>query len=57
MQINLWYSEKLSQWRWTLTEQHSERMLQKSGQNPVLKHAMNDVANTVEHMLECNKQQ
>ncbi len=56
MQINLWYSEKLSQWRWTLCDD-SENMLQESGQHPVLKHAMNDVANTVEHMLECNKQQ
>ena len=41
----------MSQWRWTLTdEKDSSRM--ESGQQPFLRDAMNDVATTVEYLLE-----
>jgi hypothetical protein len=55
MKINLWYSKSMAQWRWTLVEEwrngvsHRE---QHSGQQPMLRDAMNDVANTVEYILE-----
>jgi len=55
MKINLWYSGSMSQWRWTLVEEfkngtvHTE---QHSGQQPDLRDAMNDVATTVEYLLE-----
>ena len=45
----------MEQWRWTLVEEwrngetHTE---QHSGQRPVLRDAMNDVANTVEYILD-----
>ena len=55
MKINLWYSKSMEQWRWTLCEEfkngvtHTE---QHSGQQEDLRHAMDDVANTVEYILE-----
>jgi len=55
MKINLWYSKSMSQWRWTLVEEWKNgttKTEQHSGQQPMLRDAMNDVANTVEYMLE-----
>ena len=55
MKINLWYSKGMGQWRWTLVEEwqngvsHTE---QYSGQQPYLRDAMDDVANTVEYILD-----
>tara|TARA_A200000159_G_scaffold59316_1_gene54879 strand:- start:10967 stop:11152 length:186 start_codon:yes stop_codon:yes gene_type:complete len=56
MKINLWYSKSMGQWRWTLVEEWRNGVTkseQHSGQQPMLRDAMNDVANTVEYMLEC----
>jgi len=58
MKINLWYSECMSQWRWTLcTERHNKDHPdeQHSGQRPFLRDAMNDVANTVEYILDAKE--
>ena len=55
MKINLWYSKSMSQWRWTLCSEEYNKDVsneQYSGQRPKLRDAMNDVANTVEFMLE-----
>ena len=55
MKINLWYSKSMSQWRWTLVEEWKNgttKTEQHSGQQPMLRDAMNDVANTVEYRLE-----
>jgi hypothetical protein len=60
MKINLWYSKSMSQWRWTLcSEQYNKYVSteQYSGQRPELRDAMNDVANTVEFMLDNKKKQ
>ena len=47
----------MQQWRWTLTEElrngETKSGEQHSGQRPFLRDAMNDVANTVEYMIEC----
>ena len=56
MKINLWYSKSMSQWRWTLVEEWKNGVTkteQHSGQRIYLRDAMEDVANTVEYMLEC----
>jgi hypothetical protein len=51
MKINLWYSKSMQQWRWTLCDEcHPPK--QESGQRPFLRDAMNDVANTVEYILD-----
>lgn len=45
----------MSQWRWTLCSEEYNKDVsseQHSGQRPELRDAMNDVANTVEYMLE-----
>ena len=55
MKINLWYSKSMEQWRWTLTEEWKNgvtKLEQHSGQQPMLRDAMNDVANTVEYILD-----
>jgi hypothetical protein len=52
MNIKLWYCETLKLWRWTLTDDSHPIIKQESGQRPDLRDAMNDVANTVEFMLE-----
>lgn len=48
----------MSQWRWTLcTERHNKNHSdeQHSGQRPFLRDAMNDVANTVEYILDAKE--
>jgi|TARA_B100000085_G_scaffold160596_1_gene146046 hypothetical protein len=44
----------MKQWRWTLSNDKNQ-MHQESGQQPFLRDAMNDVANTVEYLLECEQ--
>ena len=51
MKINLWYSKGMGQWRWTLSDERDERRME-AGQRPVLRDAMEDVAKTVEYMLQ-----
>jgi len=51
MKINLWYNASMRQWRWTLSDDR-DIMLQESGQRHDLRDAMNDVANTVEYILQ-----
>ena len=44
----------MKQWRWTLVEEWKigiTKTEQHSGQQPILRDAMNDVANTVEYIL------
>ena len=52
MKINLWFCKDMNQWRWTLVDGHRPIVKQESGQRENLRDAMNDVANTVEYMLE-----
>ena len=55
MKINLWYSKSMAQWRWQLCEEFSNGMSKTechSGQQPILRDAMEDIANTVEYILE-----
>ena len=56
MKINLWYSKGMQQWRWTLCEELQNGTTKTgechSGQRPILRDAMEDVANTVEYMLQ-----
>jgi len=52
MKINLWYCEQMNQWRWTLVDDHRPIVRQESGSQSDLRLAMNDVANTVEYMLD-----
>ena len=55
MKINLWYSKGVSEWRWTLCEEFrngATKIEQHSGTQKELRDAMNDVANTVEYMLD-----
>jgi hypothetical protein len=54
MKINLWYCQEMNQWRWTLTDDHRPVIKQEAGQQPLLRDAMNDIANTVEYMLSNN---
>ena len=54
MKINLWYSQSQRKWRWSLCDD-SDSMRQESGQQPFLRDAMEDVANTVEYMLKCEQ--
>ena len=50
MDIKLWYSKHMKQWRWSLIDPVSVK--QESGQQWELQDAMRDVANTVEHLIE-----
>ena len=55
MKINLWYCNSMKQWRWSLTDDHRPIVRQESGQQPHLRDAMNDIANTVEYLLDKQK--
>ena len=49
MNIKLWYSKSMGQWRWSLTD---EFMDMASGQQPDLRDAMQDIATTVEYLIK-----
>jgi hypothetical protein len=53
MVINLWFNKAMNEWRWTLTE--TGLLEQHSGNREELRDAMNDVANTVEYILDNNE--
>ena len=58
MKINLWYSKSMQQWRWTLSEEFKNgvtKLEQHSGQRIYLRDAMEDVANTVEYIIDKKK--
>ena len=42
----------MKQWRWTLIDSHLPIVKQESGQRENLRDAMNDVANTVEYLMQ-----
>lgn len=42
-------------WRWTLIDDHRPICKQESGSRPDLKEAMNDIATTVEYMMESSQ--
>ena len=50
MEIKLWYSKGMRQWRWTLLDIETKR--QESGQQYHIREAMNDIATTIEYMVE-----
>lgn len=50
MKINLWWCESLNLWRWTLSDYSRPIIKQESGQQPELRVAMNDIANTIEYL-------
>ena len=50
MEIKVWYSKGIKQWRWSLMDIESRR--QESGQQYHIRDAMNDIATTVEYMVE-----
>ena len=55
MKINLWYSQHKKEWRWTLCEEFKNgvtKIEQHSGSQKELRNAMDDVANTVEYILD-----
>jgi len=49
----------MGQWRWTLSEEFRNgitKIEQHSGQQPMLRDAMDDVANTVEYILDTKEE-
>ena len=50
MDIKLWYSKDLKRWRWSLIDPVTKR--QESGQQFDLRQAMNDIANTIEYLIQ-----
>ena len=49
MNIKLWYSKSMGQWRWSLTDEYMDMA---SGQQPELRDAMQDIATTVEYLIK-----
>jgi hypothetical protein len=54
MIINLWFNKDMNMWRWTLTDPTAFDM--ESGQQQDLRMAMEDIANTVEHLISKSTQ-
>ena len=50
MEIKVWYSKGIRQWRWSLMDIESRR--QESGQQYGLRQATNDIATTIEYLIE-----
>ena len=53
MDIKLWYSKSMKQWRWTLLDTVTRK--QESGQRYDLRQAMNDIATTIEYKVQKNE--
>ncbi len=53
MLLRMWYSNDMEEWRQTLTSDE-DATLQESGTSEELRVAMNDVATTVEYLLDNN---
>ena len=51
MKINLWFSDTMRRWHWTLTTDEDTRIME-SGTSEVLEQAMSDVANTVKWLMD-----
>ena len=49
MEIKVWYSKGMKQWRWSLLDIESRR--QESGQQYHIRDAMNDIATTIEYKV------
>ena len=55
MRIQLWYSEGMKEWRWSLTTRRygsDGHCAQETGSRSDLREAMGDIANTVEYLVE-----
>ena len=50
MEIKVWYSKQLKQWRWSLLDIETRR--QESGQQYHIRDAMSDIATTIEYLVE-----
>ena len=50
MEIKVWYSKGIKQWRWSLMDIESRR--QESGQQWDLRDSMNDITAAVEHIIQ-----
>ena len=50
MEIKVWYSKGMKQWRWSLLDVESRR--QETGQQYHIRDAMNDIATTIEYMVD-----
>ena len=48
MEIKIWYSQSMKQWRWTLVLNGRHE----SGQHYHIRDAMNDVATTIEYLVD-----
>jgi len=51
MKANIWYSQNTNEWRWTLSCDENLK-IQESGGQTELRVAMNDIATTIEHLIE-----
>ena len=51
MKVNFWFSNDMDEWRWTLTSDENPKIME-SGNREELRDAMNDVATTVEYLLD-----
>jgi hypothetical protein len=52
MDIKLWFNGEMKLWRWTLIDRDLQM---ESGQQPNLRVAMEDIANTVEYLMGKSK--
>ena len=50
MEIKVWYSKGMKQWRWSLLDIESRR--QETGQQYHIRDAMSDIATTIEYMVD-----
>ena len=51
MNIRIWHNGAMDQWRWTLTDRN---LNMESGQRPDLREGLNDIADTIEYLIDKN---
>jgi len=56
MKVNFWYSKDIEKWRWILTCDEDAK-IQESGSKSNLRSALNDVATTMEYLIDKESQE
>ena len=58
MRVQIWHSRDMDEWRWSLYTRYyapDGKYHQETGSQKEVRDAMNDVANTIEHLFELKR--
>jgi len=51
MNVNIWYTKEVDQWRWTLTDPHDDTTME-SGNSVELETALEDIGRSIRWLMD-----